>query len=298
MIAIVVLAFSGIALTVVSEGGILNPPHIPLTDLQENINLGDDTIQIFHIGGEAIDLSAINIILSANGKRTEFNSSEFKVKNLDGSNSTDDVLMIGDCIVINTTGKEVNLMGGDAIDMFIVHTPSEQVIQKTVLQTDSEELPEWITPYPYGSVYSNSTNGGWQDMELVGAADDGLFTNIQVPKKAWVYEEYEFGVKAYRMDTSNPLKLVQLKIIYGLHDDNSKIQTLSIYNGSAWTQLTPVPECHDFDECNNNTLFDITPYVKTTDELEKLQVMFSVKGNSNNEKKYLNVDFIGIHVES
>ena len=137
MIAIVVLAFSGIALTVVSEGGILNPPHIPLTDLQENINLGDDTIQIFHIGGEAIDLSAINIILSANGKRTEFNSSEFKVKNLDGSNSTDDALMLGDCIVINTTGKEVNLMSGDAIDMFIVHTPSEQVIQKTVLQRGS-----------------------------------------------------------------------------------------------------------------------------------------------------------------
>ncbi len=51
------------------------------------------------------------------------------------ADSTDDPLCFGDCIVINTTGKEVNLMNGDAIDMFIVHTPSEQVIQKTALQT-------------------------------------------------------------------------------------------------------------------------------------------------------------------
>ena len=74
--------------------------------------------------------------------------------------------MLGDCIVINTTGKEVNLMSGDAIDMFIVHTPSEQVIQKTVLQRVSEERPEWITPYPYGSIYDNSaTIREWLPME-------------------------------------------------------------------------------------------------------------------------------------
>ena len=64
MIAIVVLAFSGIALTVFSDDGAVNPPHTPHTDLRENINARDNTVQIIHNGGEAIDLKEIKIVFS------------------------------------------------------------------------------------------------------------------------------------------------------------------------------------------------------------------------------------------
>ena len=112
MISIVFIAFSTISLTVFSEVSIENAQSIPHTDLQETINTGDNTIQIYHIGGEAIDLSAINIILNADGQQAEFNSSEFEVKNPDGSKSTYNALMLGDCIVINAAGKGVDLMKG------------------------------------------------------------------------------------------------------------------------------------------------------------------------------------------
>ena len=69
MISIVVLAFSGIALTVFSDGGAVNPQHTPHTDLRENINTNTNTVQIIHSGGEAIDLSAIKIIFSVNGNK-------------------------------------------------------------------------------------------------------------------------------------------------------------------------------------------------------------------------------------
>lgn len=301
MISLVVLGFSGIALTVFSELTIESSQDMPHIDLQGNINAGYDTVEISHIGGEAVDLSAIKIIFSANGQQTEFNRSEFKVKNPDGNNSIDDALTLGDCIVISPARKGVNLISEDAIDMFVVHTPSRQIIQKAVFQAVSWERPQWITPYPYGSVYDNSTPSGWLPIERVGTIDDGIYTEIPVPKNpASVYEEYEFGIDADEMGISDPLSSTSLIIIYESHDHSNNNLTLSIYNGSAWTQVkSNMKEYHSFDDCKKGNLtYDISPYVKSTDELEKLKVKFLVTGNSKSGKKYLNVDFVGIHVES
>ena len=66
MISIVVIAFSTIAVTVFSDEGAVKPEHIPHTDLQENFNRSTNKIQIVHSGGEAIDKSAIKIIVSVN----------------------------------------------------------------------------------------------------------------------------------------------------------------------------------------------------------------------------------------
>jgi FlaG/FlaF family flagellin (archaellin) len=299
MIAIVVLAFSGIALTVVSEGGILDPPHIPHTNLQENINPGDDTIQILHIGGEAIDLSAINIILSANGKQTEFNSSEFKVKNPDGSNSTDDALMIGDCIVIDTTGKEVNLMSGDTVDMSIVHTPSEQVIQRTVFQTGSEKLPGWITSYPYGTVFSKSGSCAEESlpMELVGWIDDGLETECAMEKNKISYETFTFGIDKYEVNIKEPLKNVLLEFIYSCHDNSQKDMKLEInVGGSEWIKVADLKGPNK--NGNSQEIFTITDKVNTVEKLNNLTVRLSATGNANSKNKEGWVDFVGIRVES
>ena len=84
-----------------------------------------------------------------------------------------------------------------------------------------------------------------------------------------MYEEYEFGIKADRMQISDPLKLVQLKIIYELHDKSAKDLTLSIYNGSAWKQIKD-PIWKNIVALKiarkGNSTYDIRPYVNTTDE--------------------------------
>lgn len=306
MISIVVIAFSGIALTVFSDGGAVKPEHTPHTDLQENFNRSTNTIQITHSGGEAIDISAIKIMVSVNGeKKGEFDRSDFSVKNPDGNPSSDEVFTLGDCIEIDT--KSMDLKAGEDIDLFFVDTPSRQVIQRAVLQRGSWELPYWITPHPYGSVLSNSTNdGGWQSTELVSEIKDGLLTDSFIPQDDWVTENYTFGIDSDEMGIPDPLKLVQLKIIYNSHDNSVNTQKLCIFNGSTWIQIAPSAEYPDrpaefnsIDACvEANDIYDITQHVKTTAELDKLEVSFSDSGNAaNTSAKTGWVDFVGIHVE-
>lgn len=136
MVAVVVLAFSSIAVTVFSDGGVMNPPHIARTDLQESINRSGDTVQIFHSGGEAIDLEDIKIILSVNETQAEFNISDSNVTVYDPNGtklSPTDVFMLGDSIVINPSSK-VNITDENAtINLYLVHTESSQVIKKAML---------------------------------------------------------------------------------------------------------------------------------------------------------------------
>lgn len=136
MVAVVVLAFSSIAVTVFSDGGAMNPPHVPRTDLQESINRSGETVQIFHSGGEAIDLEDIKIILSVNETQAEFNVSDSNVTAYSPNGtelSSTDVFMLGDSIVINPSSK-VNITDENAtINLYLVHTESSQVIKKAML---------------------------------------------------------------------------------------------------------------------------------------------------------------------
>jgi hypothetical protein len=51
------------------------------------------------------------------------------------------------------------------------------------------------------------------------------------------------------------------------------------------------------DKYTGETTYDITQYIKNTNELEKLEVSFSVEGNADeNSEKSVWVDFVGIHV--
>ena len=87
MISIVVIAFSTIAVTVFSDGGVVKPEHIPHTDLQENFNTSTNKIQIVHSGGEAIDMSAIkdNTLTLIMEKRGEFDICQYPGKDPDGT---------------------------------------------------------------------------------------------------------------------------------------------------------------------------------------------------------------------
>ncbi len=135
MVAIVVLAFSSISLAVFSDGGAMNPPHTPRTDLQESIDTGTDIVQIFHSGGEAIDIRYIKITLNdADGQQAEYNMSDPDVEVFDPRGnklSSDDVFTLGDYIVINTSSNNVNIT--NEANLYVVHTASSQVIHKAIL---------------------------------------------------------------------------------------------------------------------------------------------------------------------
>lgn len=136
MIAVVVLAFSSIA-AVIFSGIALNPPHTPHTDLSEKINTNDNTIKIIHSGGEPIDLKAIKIILRINEQQIPpYNMSDpgIEVLNLDGFDSNNSTLMLGDYIVVNTSQRRIDLKDNDTVDMYFVYTESNQVIQRVTLQ--------------------------------------------------------------------------------------------------------------------------------------------------------------------
>ena len=122
MISIVVLAFSGIALTVFSDGGVVKPEHTPHVDLSEKVDTGSNTIQIVHSGGEAIDLDEIKVILYVKSpNQPEFKQQIFdmsdpliandpsivKVHDSQGLISTDGVVTLGDCIVIYTNSEKL-----------------------------------------------------------------------------------------------------------------------------------------------------------------------------------------------
>ena len=134
MLAVVVLAFSSIAVMVFSDGGAVKPPHVPRTDLQENID--NDKVKIFHIGGETIDIEDIKIILSVNGKQYEFDISD---SNFDAYKSNGEkmspggVFMLGDYIIIDPGSKVDITNENDIIDLYFVHTESRQVIKKAIL---------------------------------------------------------------------------------------------------------------------------------------------------------------------
>ncbi len=299
MIAIVVLAFSAISLAVFSEGGEMNPPNTPHTNLQENIDRSEGTVQIFHSGGEEIDLKYIKIMLDVDGQQVEFDMSDpgFEVYDPNGTNSSDDVFALRDCIVIDTSSK-VNLADADAIDLYFVHTASSQVIQKTVLWRDFGDLPYWITPYPYGSVYDSYT-GEWLDEQIVDQVGDGFYTENDFPQKEYIYESFTFGsLDDLGIPEDTLFSKVILKIVYQIHDESAKLD-LEFNNAPGIT----------FDLSHNNNVSlnngdfvelerDITEYVKNATDLENIEVKISTKPNAADPaEKEGWIDFIGIHLE-
>jgi len=297
MISIVVLALSSVALTVFSEGGTMDPPHTPHANLQENIDRPKDIVKIFHDGGEAIDLEDIKIILEVDGQQVGFNMSEFQVFGPDNQLSSDDVFELRDCIVIDTSSK-IDITDADAIDLYFVHTASSQVIQKTMLWRDFGDLPDWITPYPYGSVYDSQ--GGWQDEEIVDKIGDEQYTINDFPQHTYVYENFTFGsLDDLCVPEDTSFSKVLLKIVYRIHDQSAKLE-LEINDGSPAVtfNLTKTgvesPDNGDFVEVE----LDITDYIKNATDLENIVVKMSTTPNAAEPAdKEGWVDFIGIHLE-
>jgi FlaG/FlaF family flagellin (archaellin) len=312
MVAVVVLAFSSIAVFVFSDEGAVNPPHTPKTDLQESVDTGTDLVKIFHKGGEAIDLQDAKIMLNINGQQEEFDlSSDPGVS----CNATNNVLMVGDDIVINTSlSRGRDLRSTDSIDMYFVHTGSDQVIQRVTLQSGNEEyenfnehegkgLPEWITPHPKGSA-KNEINVSAQTI-TVDEPKDGQFIEFMPPKDqpGSKYEEFAFGIDASELGINENFKAT-LRVDYWRHDSSSDKIILELNDGNpiVWVQIKEW-EYNGKIGSEKGWVMDtveipIENYVSSTNELQNLKIRFvpSTKSGSQNSNKALLIDFVGIHI--
>ncbi len=314
MIAIVVLAFSSIALSVFSDEGAMNPPHTPRTDLQESIDTETDTVHIIHSGGEAIDLEDTKIILNINGQQTEFDASDVSDVSSDpgvSSDSTNGVLMLGDYIAIDTNlSKGIDLKSTDTVDLYFVHTGSDQVIQRVELLSGGEEieiqtgggtLPDWITPHPKGTA-KNEIDVPAETI-TVSNSSDGLFIEFMPPKGKDVlgtkYEEFTFGIDASELGINENFKST-IKIDYIRHDSSSYTIALDINDGNPdeWKRI----KTWDYNGKPGLDTVEVSldGYVSSTEELENLKVRFipTTNSGSGNPNKALLIDFIGIHIEN
>lgn len=308
IMAVVVLALSAVAVVVFSDKVAMDSPHAPRTNLQENIDRSKNTLEIFHSGGEAIDLKDIKIILSVDGERAELDMSDpeiydnaVTVIDHEGKKlSSDEVFALRDCIIINSS-NQVDIKNASSIDLYFVHTASSQVIQKTKLWVEGKEFPDWITPhtFPGGTAYDNYTEK-WLDTELVDKINDSKSTSTHIPQDQLIYENFTFAINTEELEIPDNTLFtnITLKIICTRHDNSPKKTVIrpEIYNGSQWTPLDPIP--FEGSDIYVVTERDITKYVKNTTELENLEVKITADGNAADPSgKYFRVDFIGIHLD-
>lgn len=312
MLAVVMLAFSSIAVVIFSDEVNINPPHTPKADLQERIDTGANTVKIFHKGGEAIDLEDAKIVLNINGQQEVFELSSDPSVSYDATNN---VLMAGDYIVIDTNlSRGIDLKSTDTIDMYFVDTESDQLIQRVMLQSGSEESESsddtddtgryWITPHPNGT--ADDTSEGWISTKAVNETGDGIFTTYYAPDKKdgnpnSTAQVFDFDIDADDEGITEPFSNVTLKIVYSVHDKNYEYITLDISvddseENPEWVRVEP-----NMPEYNKNFepyYIDLTSYVRNIEELEAFKVrIVAVTHADKKADKTAWIDFLGIHVE-
>jgi FlaG/FlaF family flagellin (archaellin) len=117
LIGLVVIFFSFIGVFVFSYN---SPDDIPHADLQVWMDETSDTVYLKHRGGEALSGNEIKVVVMVNGTRNEFSP-----ENVSAKLGVDGVWEIGDVIEIG-----IPIENGDTVNLFLIHTPSNNVIQK------------------------------------------------------------------------------------------------------------------------------------------------------------------------
>lgn len=133
MIAVVVIAFSSVAVTVFSDVA-TKSAHIPHADF-ESTRLDDNTVRIFHVGGEGINVADMKIVINTKGNSFQFNISDpgVGIRDSNGNVSISPVFTLGEYVEINTKEKTGILGKNDPIDMSLIHMPSKQIILRAKL---------------------------------------------------------------------------------------------------------------------------------------------------------------------
>ncbi|MHC1755980.1 MAG: type IV pilin N-terminal domain-containing protein [Methanosarcina sp.] len=277
------------------------PEDLPHASLQEWMDTSEDKIYLKHCTGEAIKVEELEMVTSINGKRYVCNSS---VYNGAGNNG---YWELGEVLEINTSSEwGLDIKDYDEVDLYLVDTPTKDLIQKSRLTTDFRKTPYmigWITP---SGGASDTSPGGLATLADVQRENDTLWTTYKTPTKNGtetdpaIYEEFDYGVNPcmYGFRPGDSLTNVTLKIVYRTNDNSLLKIQLRFYdvdNPSNWfyREIT-LPEKNAFTA----VYISLTEYINTTEDLANFTVRLEAVTNANEASgKEVNIDYLGLWIE-
>lgn len=285
---------TGIAVLLVSSIGIFISTYdgatdIPHTQMKEWMGEETDTIYLEHSGGEFLAVKDLEIAVNINGSKHIVYPSSPVYSSLNNSNSW----QLGDRIAINTSSEwGVNINKTDKVRVFLVDSPSKQVIQYLEVSSGEEVTPGWIIP----ATAEDNSGGSASTFDVCRKGDD-LYTTYHPPSAVDISKNQVFDFKL------NPFLLgvwpddvpeVKLLIVYKVKDNSCKDINLRIRDktpSETWINATLTPYT-EFTPCTINL-----PYINNTEDLGNLTVQLVAMENSAvSSEKELYVDYIAIHV--
>lgn len=303
LLGIVVIMISFEGAFVFSRSG---PDDLPHASLQEWMDTSEDKIYLKHCTGEPIKIEEMEIAANINGNRHTYNSSQAYIGA--GNNG---YWELGEVLEINTSSEwGLNIKDYDEIDLYVIDTPTKELIQKARLTTDFRKSPYeigWITPR--GNVYDTSL-GGHANRADVQRENDSAYTVFRTPTKNVttpsydypnIYEMFEFRINPcmYGFRPGDSLTNVTLRIVFRTND-NSLLRIKLVFNDVDGSSEKTFTRASDLPEKNAFTKWDIplTPYINTTEDLANFTVKLEAVTNANeNAEKEINIDYLGLWIE-
>lgn len=316
---IVIIMLSVLGTSIFSMDG---PEDVPHTKIQEIMDISTDTIYLKNSGGEPISTEDFRIIVNINGRKYEFNSSQI-YENLGNSS----VWKMGDIIEINSRDAwGVDLENNDKVELFLIDTPSNELIQKSTLTCELQKKPDLSLCFtPMGDITDTSESGKnkkgggekWQVKskdsdkdEYKKDTEDKNCTTYYPPTKAInssIYQEFDFEIKpaAYGIRPGDTFCNVTLIIIYYTHDSSGKKEDCAIRikyydtyedGHGEWVYYDRVLPAHNSEFAPE--LVNLTDRINTPADLAnfKVRIEASTEADAHAEKE-INIDYIGLSLE-
>jgi len=277
------------------------PDDLPHAKLQEWMDTSEEKIYLKHCNGEPINTKELEIVANINGKSYVCNSS-----NVSAGVGDNGYWELGETFEIDTVSEwGLDIKDYDEVDLYLIDTPTKDLIQKNRLTTDFRKAPYttgWITPS--GGV--KDTSGGSATLADVQRENDSFWTIYMTPTKDGddtdpnIYQEIDFGVNPcmYGYRPGDSLSNVTLKIVYTTNDNSLLKIQLRFYDvdgSSNWFYKEIIlPEKNAFTA----TYIPLTGYISTTEDLANFTVRLEAVTNADeNSKKEVNIDYLGLWIE-
>ncbi|AKB80374.1 hypothetical protein MSHOH_3891 [Methanosarcina horonobensis HB-1 = JCM 15518] len=296
-IVVIMLSFEG-AFIFARSG----PDDLPHANLQEWMDTSEEKIYLKHCSGEPIKIEELEIVASINNTRYVYNSSNAYTET--GSNG---YWELGEVITLDA-GSEwaLDLKDYHEIDLYLVDTPTKELIQKSRLTTDFRRDPYvigWITPR--GGARDTS-NGGSATLADVQKENDTFWTIYKTPTKNGtetdpnIYQEIDFGVNPclYGYRPGDSLSNVTLKIVYRTNDNSIlkiRLRFYDVDSPSNWFyREIALPEKNAFTA----VYIPLTDYINSTEDLADFTVRLEAVTNADEHShKEVNIDYLGLWIE-
>jgi FlaG/FlaF family flagellin (archaellin) len=318
LVGIVVIMLSVLGVFFFSQDG---PADVPHTDVQEIMDTSTDMIYLKHNGGEPISSRDAEIIVNINGKKYVYTSSQI-YESLGNSN----VWKVGDTIEINTMNTwTVDLKNNDQVELFLVDTPSNELIQKSRLTSVFKTETDFEMMVVPGNIIDTSKSkdeakNGYGTKKQVSGTDstkkDDAPDNDNIANEAKncttyypprdvinpdIYQEFDFSIKpaAYGMRPGDTLVNVTLTIVYYTHDNSYAALKLKFYDIDEYGQGKWVYYKNDLPVHNTEfkpETINLTEYINTPADLAHFKVRIEAARGAETDKD-INIDYMGLWVE-